>query len=221
MSSKNYEIWISYNRGKQKFRLPVLPEKFKIENGSKNDTVNISGLGEIVIKQDRPALVFSFNSFFPADRYPGVQYTPLPKPQKAYDKINKWKNADKPVHLIMTAAGVNMYCTIETFTKEEKGGDPGTIHYTIKLKEYRETKIRQIQVNATTKKAKIGGSGEGRVDNSAATKTYTVQSGDCLWNIAKKFYGSGSQYTKIYEANKGVIGGNPNLIRPGQVLTIP
>ena len=34
-------------------------------------------------------------------------------------------------------------------------------------------------------------------------------SGDCLWNIAKKYYGDGSQYTKIYEANKGTIGSNP------------
>ena len=50
--------------------------------------------------------------------------------------------------------------------------------------------------------------------------TYTVKSGDCLWNIAKQFYGSGAQYTKIYEANKSIIK-NPNLIYPGQVLTIP
>ena len=34
-------------------------------------------------------------------------------------------------------------------------------------------------------------------------------------------YGDGSQYTKIYNANKGVIGSNPNLIRAGQVFTIP
>lgn len=51
-------------------------------------------------------------------------------------------------------------------------------------------------------------------------KTYTVKSGDCLWNIAKQFYGSGAEYTKIYNANKGIIK-NPNLIYPGQVLTIP
>lgn len=44
---------------------------------------------------------------------------------------------------------------------------------------------------------------------------------DCLWNIAKKFYGNGAKYTVIYNANKGIIGGNPNLIYPGQVLTIP
>lgn len=44
---------------------------------------------------------------------------------------------------------------------------------------------------------------------------------DCLWNIAKRFYGSGAKYTVIYNANRGVIGGNPNLIYPGDVLTIP
>ena len=32
---------------------------------------------------------------------------------------------------------------------------------------------------------------------------------------------SGAKYTVIYNANRGVIGGNPNLIYPGQVLTIP
>ena len=52
------------------------------------------------------------------------------------------------------------------------------------------------------------------------TKSYTVKKGDCLWNIAKKYYGNGAQYTKIYNANKGKIK-NPNLIYPGQVLTIP
>ena len=41
-----------------------------------------------------------------------------------------------------------------------------------------------------------------------------------LWNIAKKFYGNGSQYTKIYNANRDKIK-NPNLIYPNQVLWIP
>lgn len=42
-----------------------------------------------------------------------------------------------------------------------------------------------------------------------------------LWTIAKRLYGSGADYTKIYEANKDVIGKNPNLIYPGQTFTIP
>ena len=55
---------------------------------------------------------------------------------------------------------------------------------------------------------------------SSAQRKYTVKAGDCLWNIAKKYYGSGSLYTKIYNANKDKIK-NPNLIYVGQVLIIP
>lgn len=55
---------------------------------------------------------------------------------------------------------------------------------------------------------------------SSAKRTYTVKRGDCLWNIAKRFYGNGSAYTKIYDANTNKIA-NPNLIYPGQVFVIP
>lgn len=55
---------------------------------------------------------------------------------------------------------------------------------------------------------------------STAQRTYTVKRGDCLWNIAKRFYGNGALYTKIYDANTKKIA-NPNLIYPGQVFVIP
>ena len=55
---------------------------------------------------------------------------------------------------------------------------------------------------------------------STAQRTYTVKKGDCLWNIAKKFYEKGSAYTKIYDANTNKIA-NPSLIYPGQVFVIP
>ena len=49
---------------------------------------------------------------------------------------------------------------------------------------------------------------------------YVVKSGDCLWSIAQKTYGTGRQWNVIYEANKAVIK-NPNDLRVGQVLVIP
>jgi nucleoid-associated protein YgaU len=52
---------------------------------------------------------------------------------------------------------------------------------------------------------------------------HTVAAGETLSEIALKYYGSAvkDKWMKIYEANKAVIGENPNLIRPGQVLKIP
>jgi len=49
---------------------------------------------------------------------------------------------------------------------------------------------------------------------------YVVKSGDCLWNIAQKAYGTGRQWQLIYNANKASIK-NPNDLRIGQVLVIP
>lgn len=50
---------------------------------------------------------------------------------------------------------------------------------------------------------------------------YVVRSGDYLSKIAQAAYGDASQWKKIYAANKAVIGPNPDLIYPGQNLTIP
>ncbi len=54
-----------------------------------------------------------------------------------------------------------------------------------------------------------------------AGRTYTVKQGDNLSKIAKTFYGSANLWPRIYEANRAVIGKDPNRIYPGWVLTIP
>jgi outer membrane autotransporter protein len=51
-----------------------------------------------------------------------------------------------------------------------------------------------------------------------AARTYTVESGDTLWAISERFYGDGNKYQIIADAS-GIA--NPDLIQPGQVLTIP
>jgi murein DD-endopeptidase MepM/ murein hydrolase activator NlpD len=52
------------------------------------------------------------------------------------------------------------------------------------------------------------------------TKTHLVLPGDTLWGLASKYYKNGTEWPRIYEANKEKIS-NPNLIRPFQRLLIP
>ncbi|MDG2431745.1 LysM peptidoglycan-binding domain-containing protein, partial [Flavobacterium sp.] len=49
---------------------------------------------------------------------------------------------------------------------------------------------------------------------------HTVESGDWLSKIAKKYYGDANKYNLIFEANKPMLS-DPDKIYPGQVLRIP
>lgn len=54
----------------------------------------------------------------------------------------------------------------------------------------------------------------------ASGRSYTVQSGDTLWNIAEQMYGDGSKYLKIFDANADLLK-QPDQIFPDQELFIP
>lgn len=48
-----------------------------------------------------------------------------------------------------------------------------------------------------------------------------VTRGNTLWGLANYWCGNGNKWPQIYRANKGTIGSNPDLIKPGQRLYIP
>ena len=56
--------------------------------------------------------------------------------------------------------------------------------------------------------------------SSTTARTYVVVSGDSLSKIAQREYGSAGEWTRIYEANRGLIR-DPDKIFPGQKLEIP
>ena len=56
-------------------------------------------------------------------------------------------------------------------------------------------------------------------DNAA--DTYDVQSGDTMGSIADQFYGDKTLWRPIYDANKEVIGSDPDKLKIGMKLKIP
>ena len=78
--------------------------------------------------------------------------------------------------------------------------------------------VADIKVQAAPQSAPTTGS-QGAAPASP-TISYTVQSGDTLSALAKKFLGNANDYMEIFDANRDQLT-DPDKIKPGQVLKIP
>lgn len=215
--------------------LPVTPEKLTISISSQNKTVNLINEGEINILKMAGLTDIEFECEIPQVKQPYAVYTNSSGFRTAayfLDYFENLKTGKKPFQFIVcrrkpdgkSLFNTNVRVSMEDYKLTEDAGEGFDIKVKIRLKQWRNYGTKQVKVTITAEKPKAAPEPVRETNNSpapAASQTYTVVKGDCLWNIAKKFYGSGSKYTVIYNANKGVIGGNPNLIYPGQVLTIP
>jgi nucleoid-associated protein YgaU len=84
-----------------------------------------------------------------------------------------------------------------------------------------ETAGKSIMDDINKTKAEMVKKQEEQKKAAEAVKKHVVVKGDTLSGIAKKYYDDAGKYMKIYEANKAVIGSNPDLIKPGMELIIP
>lgn len=208
----------------KEIEIPVLPEKLTVTSNGKNETTTVLELGEVLILQKKALRQLAWESFFPANDAPYVTGT-ITDPIDIVKAIQDARDAKKPIRFLITGTDldINEKMGVDSFQYEERAGELGDIYYSIKLTEWKDYSPLRITIptTTTTTAAKISEPTRSGSPDIASKNTYTVQSGDTLWAIAKRFYGNGSKYTTIYNANKDVIGSNPNLIYPGQVLTIP
>lgn len=233
-----YRMYFNYDNDKKVYIVPVLPEEIKITAKGQTTSIDIEKFGEVLCKAKRDAITISFSSFFPAVW--GANYCAcLQKDFKSPKTWHSWmialEEAANPCHFVLEGSpfAINMYADVTSYTGQEKGGDVGTIHYTVELKEHRTPVVKKYTVKTTAKKTTTKASSSGsRTNNKVNERTYTIKSGDCLWNIAKKYYGSGAKYTTILNKNRSTLDAaarkhgrsncnNGNLIYPGTTIIIP
>lgn len=211
--------------------MPITPSKVKVKINNQNETLTLISGEEINILKAAGLTDVSFDLLLPQVPYPftngGAQpadyYLSLFERLKTAKEPFQWiLNREKPngSRLFYTNLTVGM----EDYQITDDAEEGFDITVAVSLKQYRAygTKTVTVQPAKTS-----GGTATATVKaaprpTTTAPKaaTYTVKSGDCLWNIAKKQLGNGADYTKIYNLNKDKIK-NPNLIYPGQVLTLP
>ena len=212
-----------------KLLLPVAPPSLEMNIGNNNKQMVAINEGQINILRQAKLTEVSFEILLPNVKYPFAKYPNGYYPATYYLKrLEELKVNKKPFQFIVSRKypngkvlfDTNMKVSLEEYKIKEKDGFDVTV--SIKLRKYQDYSIKECKVTVQNYKpvATVASSGRTGREAPVSAQSYTVVSGDCLWNIAKKYYGNGSLYPKIWEANRDKIN-DPNLIFPGQALTIP
>lgn len=227
MSKNGYDFYL------KKCLLPIAPQKLQVKINNANETITLINEGEVNILKTAELTDIEFECTIPQVKYPFATYKGGFKGASHFlDYFDELKTSKAPFQFIVSRVmpsgkdlfSTNMKVSMEDYKIMEQAKDGFDLTVKIKLKQWRDYGTKTVKVQIAAAKPKVAVTQIRPAETApapAASQTYTVIKGDCLWNIAKKFYGKGSKYTVIYNANRGVVGGNPNLIYPGQVLTIP
>lgn len=211
--------------------LPITPSKLEFKIKNKNKTIDLINGGEINIQKNAGLTEISLTALLPNNQYPFAIYQDGFKEATYYlNEIERLKASKQPFQFIVTRSrpnseklfDTNIKVVLEDYTITEDVKEGIDISVNIKLKQYREYATKTMQITIKQEKP-VAVQVESRpAENNPASDvtTYTVVKGDCLWKIAKKFYGDGSRWPEIYDANTDIIK-NPNLIYPNQVFVIP
>ncbi len=103
--------------------------------------------------------------------------------------------------------------TGEWVLKTKKHISPGK--YTLRVDQLGKANRIAARVEAPFERAAPAAVARARINGEVV-----IQPGDNLWNLSRAYYGSGVQYTVIYEANRNKIK-DPDFIYPGQIFITP
>ena len=212
--------------------LPIPPSKLELKISNNNKTYNLINYSQINVLKNPGLSSLEFEVVLPNTKYPFAMYKNNFQKAKYYLGVLENLKVNRSAFQFIVVRkfpngkdifNTNIKVALEEYTITDTTEEGFDTKVKIKLKQYKEYSTKKVQVTikqyrppAVTRTV--------TTNNTAVAKpsgqNYTVKRGDCLWNIAKRFYGNGAKYTTIYNANRSKIR-NPNLIYPGQVLWIP
>lgn len=222
MAENRIEIWLKDWNNLYK-QLPVNPAKIEYTSPYGLNTVSIASLGEVALAGERGLQTISFSSFFPRDYNPSYcEYRDFEEPWKWVEQIEAWRDTRKNIRIIIAGTPISIPAFVEEFELEpEKAGAPGDIYYTITFKQARGVRVKQIANANTTVSFNAVASLDRPSSSKQRPKTHKVVYYETLFSLAKRYYGDISEWQRIYDANKKVIGKGTTVIKDGMVLMIP
>lgn len=208
-----------------KLQLTALPDKITYRSGAKMAEYNILDKGPVSVPNGNEITEYQWEGFLPGEankNQPWVRGKWI-SPKTIENYFSVWKSNGVKLKLLITGTPINAYVYLKDYEITFSGphGDY----------EYRVTFISAIDIKVGfTKVTKPAPQRPTPAETTSSNRTYTIKTGDTLWGIAKKYYGKGTEYPKIYEANKETIDNEAkrrgmapggHWIFTGTVLVIP
>ncbi len=213
--------------------LPIPPSKIELKYGNKNKTTTLINGTEINVIKPLGLSEFSFNAVLPNVRYPFANYEggEFIDAGVLYERIRNLKLNQTPFYFRILRTLPNgtilfyndeFKATIEDLAVMDDTSQGFDITVKIKLKQYRDygTKtltLEEAGIASVVEERSISEEKKEEIPSETNPKSYTVQKGDSLWTICKKFYGDGSKYKDVAAKNNIA---NPNFLSVGQVLVL-
>lgn len=193
--------------------LPISPPSYAWENGINIEQVTVDQLGDLNLGGHKRLDNRSVECIFPARRYAFCEPEARETPYWYVEWFERRCQARTVLRYIVSGTPLNAACLLESI---RYGEDDGTndLKVTLTLRQYRRPEV----LPAEGETAAAGGQSRENPGAVTAPLSYTVRAGDTLSAISRTAYGDSNLYGKLAASNHIA---NPDLIYPGQVLTLP
>ncbi|WP_024291637.1 LysM peptidoglycan-binding domain-containing protein [Lacrimispora indolis] len=220
-----YEVYID------DMLLPLPPEKIPIKYSGQNKTVNLINGEEINLIRPFGLAEIGIDAIIPQMDYPSAVWDgSIDSAEDFLERLQELKDGKSPFEFTVIRQGTggnslfdtSIDVTLEDYKVTDDVSQGLDLIVSLTMKEYKNygTKIMNFSIVEENQKIESVQPQEERQGEPPPVKTYVVNKGDCLWSIAKKQLGNGSRWQEIHNLNRDKIT-NPNVIYPGQVLTMP
>ena len=193
--------------------LPITPESFTIDHGNHIETVNLHTIGDYHLPSGRTLFTCKISGMLPRQQYPFVFAGSSLNPYEYIYFFELTSDKKQVCRFAISDTPTIADVYIENFQYGEKDGT-NDVYYTITLR--RHMPVQAVQSTDSTS-SEITNTRTTPL-NIATPQQYTIQRGDTLWSLCKKFYGDPLLYPKLAKANNIP---NPDLIYDGNILIIP
>ncbi len=179
------------------FTFPMMPESLQYSRAGRFEQLKLLS-GDKSIPTGESAGRIAFDGKLPGTRRSGAYIGQYRAPADVQKLWSTWLEGKRLLRIAVGGTAVDEYVYLESFKLTFSGGF-GDCDYSISL-------IRADKQDAA--------------EDAARVRTYTVVEGETLWDIARRFLGDGSAYTKLIDLNYSELSRSGG-IHPGMTIKLP